>query len=151
MKRIALICIALWNLGIAFAGDIERISITYEYISENPSETPEQAEQNAILSAQMKALEENFGLDVMRMTSMHQQEHIETDDMTFSENFLSLSETSVRGEWIQTLEQKILDKTFEHGLWRVRVYIEGRARNHSTDLLKKLQDTAGDVTLQELG
>ena len=111
-----MICIALWNLGIAFAGDIERISITYEYISENPSETPEQAEQNAILSAQMKALEENFGLDVMRMTSMHQQEHIETDDMTFSENFLSLSETSVRGEWIQTLEQKILDKTFEHGL-----------------------------------
>ena len=151
MKRIAWIWMALCYLGIAWAGDIERISITYDYISENWADTPEQAEQNAILSAQTKALEEHFGLDVVGMTSMLQSERVEKDDIAYSESFIKLSDVSVRGEWIQTLEQRILDKTFENGLWRVRVYIEGRARNHSTDLLKKLQDTAGDVTLQELG
>jgi hypothetical protein len=42
-------------------------------------------------------------------------------------------ETSVRGEWIETTSQKVLDKTFEKGFWHVKVYVAGRARNHSTD------------------
>ena len=69
MKRIAWIWMAWCYIGIAWAGDIERISITYDYISENRNESPEQAEQNAILHAQTKALEEHFGLDVIGITS----------------------------------------------------------------------------------
>ena len=37
-----------------FAGDIERVSATYEYFSNNPNETPAQAETAAIERANQK-------------------------------------------------------------------------------------------------
>ena len=39
----------------------------------------------------------------------------------------------MRGEWIETTSQKVLNKIFEKGFWHVKVYIAGRARNHSTE------------------
>ena len=56
---------ALLMCFASFAGDIKHINITYDYISDNPNETPEQAEQMAIQMAKQKALEEHFGLDVV--------------------------------------------------------------------------------------
>ena len=116
-----------------FAGDIKHIRITYDYVSEDARETPDQAEQNAILCAQKKALEDNFGLDVVGMTSMLQSERVENGDIDYSESFLKWSEASVRGEWIETIEEKVISKDYKDGYWHVRVYLEGRARNHSTD------------------
>ena len=55
MKHISLIICALLICLVSLAGDIKHISITYEYISDNPNETPEQAEQTAIQMAQQKA------------------------------------------------------------------------------------------------
>ncbi|MBR4704105.1 MAG: hypothetical protein IKP02_00700 [Paludibacteraceae bacterium] len=39
-----------------FAGDIERVSATYEYISDNSNETPAQVEAKAFERAKQKAL-----------------------------------------------------------------------------------------------
>ena len=133
MKRTSLIICALLICLVSFAGDIKHISITYEYISDNPNETPEQAERTAIQMAQQKALEEHFGLDVVGITSTMQRNRQEGQKVSSSSDVFSMRETSVRGEWIETIKQKVLDKTFEKGFWHVRVYIEGRARNHSTD------------------
>ena len=133
MKRTSLIICALLICLVSFAGDIKHISITYEYISDNPNETPEQAERTAIQMAQQKALEEHFGLDVVGITSTMQRNRQEGLQVSSTSDVFSLRETSVRGEWIETIKQKVLDKTFEKGFWHVRVYIEGRARNHSTD------------------
>lgn len=133
MKRTSLIICALLICLVSFAGDIKHISITYEYISDNPNETPEQAEHIAIQMAQQKALEEHFGLDVVGITSTMQRNRQEGQKVSSSSDVFSMRETSVRGEWIETIKQKVLDKTFEKGFWHVRVYIEGRARNHSTD------------------
>ena len=133
MKRTSLIICALLICLVSFAGDIKHISITYEYISDNPNETPEQAEQIAIQMAQQKALEEHFGLDVVGITSTMQRNRQEGQKVSSSSDVFSMRETSVRGEWIETIKQKVLDKTFEKGFWHVRVYIEGRARNHSTE------------------
>ena len=133
MKRTSLIICALLICLVSLAGDIKHISITYEYISDNPNETPEQAERTAIQMAQQKALEEHFGLDVVGITSTMQRNRQEGQKVSSSSDVFSMRETSVRGEWIETIKQKVLDKTFEKGFWHVRVYIEGRARNHSTD------------------
>ena len=133
MKRIPLIIYTLLICLVSFAGDIKHICITYEYISDNPNETPEQAERTAIQMAQQKALEEHFGLDVVGITSTMQRNRQEGLQVSSTSDVFSLRETSVRGEWIETIKQKVLEKTFEKGFWHVRVYIDGRARNHSTD------------------
>lgn len=133
MKRTSLVIYSLLICLVSFAGDIKHISITYEYISDNPNETPEQAEQAAIQMAQQKALEEHFGLDVVGITSTMQRNRQEGQKVSSTSDVFSLRETSVRGEWIETTSQKVLEKTFEKGFWHVKVYIAGRARNHSTD------------------
>lgn len=133
MKRISLIICALLICLVSLAGDIKHISITYDYISDNPNETPEQTERTAIQMAQQKALEEHFGLDVVGITSTMQRNRQEGQLVSSTSDVFSMRETSVRGEWIETTKQKVLEKTFDKGFWRVRVYIEGRARNHSTE------------------
>jgi len=133
MKHTLLVICALLICLVSLAGDIKHISITYEYISDNPNETPEQAEQAAIQMAQQKALEEHFGLDVVGITSTMQRNRQEGQQVSSTSDVFSLRETSVRGEWIETTSQKVLEKTFEKGFWHVKVYIAGRARNHSTE------------------
>lgn len=133
MKRLSLTIFALLMCFASFAGDIKHINITYDYISDNPNETPEQAEQMAIQMAKQKALEEHFGLDVVGITSTMQRNRQEGQQVSSTSDVFSLRETSVRGEWIETTSQKVLEKTFEKGFWHVKVYIAGRARNHSTD------------------
>ena len=133
MKRTSLVIYSLLICLVSFAGDIKHISITYEYISDNPNETPEQAERTAIQMAQQKALEEHFGLDVVGITSTMQRNRQEGLQVSSTSDVFSLRETAVRGEWIETTSQKVLEKTFEKGFWHVKVYIAGRARNHSTE------------------
>lgn len=134
MRKILFVGVALMVSVVAFASDIKNISITYEYISENPNETPKQAEENAFRNAQTKALEEKFGLDLVGMTAFYQSEQLTNEKVIFSENFLSMSNRTVRGEWIETTERKVLEKTFvDNQYWRIKVYLAGRARNHSTE------------------
>lgn len=133
MKRTSLVIYTLLICLVSFAGDIKHISMTYEYISDNPNETPEQAERTAIQMAQQKALEEHFGLDVVGITSTMQRNRQEGQQVSSTSDVFSLRETSVRGEWIETTSQKVLNKIFEKGFWHVKVYIAGRARNHSTE------------------
>lgn len=133
MKRIFAFICALLICLVSHAGDIKHISITYDYISDNPNETPEQAEQSAIHMARQKALEEYFGLDVVGITNTMQRNRHEGQQVSSTSDVFTMRETSVRGEWIETIKQKIIEKTFNDGFWHVRVYVEGRARNHSTD------------------
>lgn len=134
MKRLLLIICAILICFVSQAGDIKHISITYEYSSDNPNESPEQAEQSALHLAKQKALEEHFGMDVVGITSTMQLNRQDGHKVTSSSSdVISLRETAVRGEWIETTSQKILEKTFRNGFWHVKVYVAGRARNHSTD------------------
>ena len=133
MKRFSLIICALLICLVSLAGDIKHISITYEYTSDNPNESPEQAEQTALHLAKQKALEEHFGMDVVGISSTMQRNRQDGHKVTSSSDVISLRETAVRGEWIETTSQKILDKSFQKGFWHVKVYIAGRARNHSTE------------------
>lgn len=134
MKRIALLlCAVLACLMSSAKGDIKHVSATYEYISDNANETPEQAEMLAIQLAKQQALEEAFGVDVLGMTTSFQGNRMEEQNILSTSDFMALTETAVRGEWIETIKEKVIGTSFEKGFWRVKVYVEGRARNHSTE------------------
>lgn len=133
MKRVLLTLCAMLICLMSSADDIKRISITYDYVSDNPNETPQQAEQSALLLAKQKALEEHFGLDVVGINSTLQRNRQEGGEAISTSDVFSIRETSVRGEWIETTTEKILEKKFEKGFWHICVYVAGRARNHSTD------------------
>lgn len=153
MKRIivCILAVLLYLPGFA-ANDIVRVEATYEYISDNARETPEQAEQTAIERAKYKALAEHFGTDVASVTNT-----LTTNkDEASQTNVLSLGSISVRGEWVETSEVKILEKTFVKGFWRVKVHVEGRARRHAAEkadvqytVVKDPQDLESPVVFRD--
>ena len=71
MKKIFLILTLVLTCSISYAKGIERVSATYEYISDNPNETPEEAERMAFEKAREKALENQFGIDVNRINTTY--------------------------------------------------------------------------------
>lgn len=133
-----------------FAGNIERVAATYEYISDNPNETPAQVKTRAFERAKQKALEDKFGLDVSAVTSSFVSN-------TTGSNVLSLGGTSVRGEWIETTKEQVLEPAaFKDGFWRIKVRVEGRARNHAaekTDIrfafVRDIQDLESPITFRD--
>lgn len=133
-----------------FAGDIERVSATYEYISDNPNETPAQVETQAFERAKQKALEDKFGLDVSAVTSSFVSN-------TTGSNVLSLGGTSVRGEWIETLKEQVLEPAaFKDGFWHIKVRVEGRARSHAAEkvdiqyvFVRDVKDLESPVTFRD--
>lgn len=131
MKRILLyVLISVLGFPLFAANDIVRVSATYEYVSDNSRETPEQAEQTAFIRAKQKALEDKFGLDVSSVTNTFITNRGDASSQT---NVFSIGETAVRGEWIETTKEQVLEKTFINGFWSVRVRVEGKARANATE------------------
>lgn len=156
MKRLLSIVLLVCVTAFCIAGDIVRVSAIYEYVSNNPNETPMQAETNAFEAARQKALEDRFGLDVSQITNTLITNR--TDDQTsISEtNVFSVGETAVRGEWIETLQEKVLEKNFTNGFWVIKVHVEGKARNYSTEkadiqyaFVRDVQDVESPVTFRD--
>lgn len=133
MNRVFLTICTLLICLMSYAGDIKHISYTYNYISDNPNETPEQVGQTAIKLAKQKALEVNFGLDVVGITSTIQRNRQEKQQTSTTSDVISIRETSVRGEWIEITKEEILSRTFDKGFWHVSVRIVGKARNNSVE------------------
>lgn len=131
MKKIGLILATLLLTMAVHAGDIEKVSITYTYESNNPHESRAQAEQTAIERAKSKAMEEKFGLNVGAVNSTLIRNVAEGEKVTSTNDVFSLRETSFRGEWIETIKEEILETTFKNDFWIVRVYVAGRARSYS--------------------
>ena len=97
MKRLFLyILLTALCLPLFAAKDIVRVAATYEYISDNARETPEQAERTAIERAKQKALEEKFGVDVSAVTNTLITNRNGSDAQSQT-NVFSLGGTSVRG------------------------------------------------------
>jgi len=133
-KRFAsLLCAAFFFLSI-FAGDLVRVHATYEYISNDPNETPAQVEKKAFERAKQQALEDKFGLDVSSVSSTLLLNRSQGDNTQSQTNVFSLGGTSVRGEWIETMKEQVLEPAeFKDGFWRIKVRVEGKARNNDTE------------------
>jgi len=117
-----------------YAGDIKVVSIHYEYVSDNPHETRAQAKQTAFQRAKLKAMEEHFGLDVSSVSNILQRNKQDGKETTSSTDVFALRETAVRGEWIETIEEKVIEESFDKvGFLHIKVYVKGKARNHSKE------------------
>jgi len=156
MKRIFLFTfVVLAAIYVFAANDIVRVSATYEYISDNPHESPEQAEQTAFTRAKQKALEEKFGVDVSAVTNTLISNRSESTPQSQS-NVFSIGETAVRGEWIETTKEQVIEKTFSNGFWIVKVHVEGKARRNAAEkadirfaLVRDIQDVEPPVSFRD--
>ena len=157
MKRtIGFVLVALLVGSMQAANDIVRVSATCEYVSSNARETPDQAERAAIERAKQKALEEKFGVDVTSVTNTLMASRTSGKETSSETNVFSLGGTSVRGEWIETTKQEVLEKSFVNGFWVVKVRVEGKARNNTADkadirfaFIKDVQDLEAPVTFRD--
>lgn len=127
----SILLLTILALSSVYAGDMARVAVVYEYISNDPNESPEQAERSALKRAKIKALEDKFGLDVAGINSILTKNHAEGQSAESSVDVLSLAETFVRGEWIETTKENVLSKTYENGFWRVTVEVAGKVRCRS--------------------
>jgi len=131
MLRLRFLLLLVLCSGWLLAGEVKTVSITYEYISDNPSESLAQAKQTALQRAKLKAMEEHFGLDVSSVSAIMQRNKQSGLQTSSSTDVFALRETAVRGEWIQTIDEKILDESIDRsGFLHIKVYVKGRARNN---------------------
>lgn len=156
MKRLFISILLASVTALCIAGDVVRVSAVYEYASNNPNETPAQAEANAFLAAKQKALEDRFGLDVTKITNTLITSRTEGEKSKSETNVFSAGETAVRGEWIETIQEKVLEKSFTNGFWVIKVRVEGKARNYSTEkadiqyvFVKDVQDMESPVAFRD--
>lgn len=112
----------LWLISIfclsASAQKPIKVKATYTYHA-NRNETPADAERKALLRAQIKAIEETFGLNVSETASS-------ILSTQFDENFFSsYSSSSVKGEWIETIGEPVFEYEFDDRIPVITCTIEG--------------------------
>ncbi|MDE5774638.1 MAG: DUF4384 domain-containing protein [Muribaculaceae bacterium] len=95
-----------------------KVKSTYTYHA-NRNETPADAERIALLRAQIKAIEETFGTNVSETASS-------IVSTQFDENFFSsYSNSSVKGEWIETIGKPIYSYEFDDRIPVITCTVEG--------------------------
>lgn len=156
MQRSVVLLLLVCVTAFCVAGDIVRVATIYEYVSNNPNEGPEQAKINAFVAAKQKALEERFGLDVSKITNTLQINRNDGKEVKSSSNIFSVGEVAVRGEWIETISEQVLSQSYVNGFWVVKVKVDGRARNYSTEkadiqytFLKDVDDMDAPVAFRD--
>ena len=110
---------------------LTNVSITYDYLSNDRNESKAEAEIHAIEKAKRRALENAFGVDVSSIVVSMDKETSDHGRLLNDEEFFSLGSTVAKGEWIETISEKILNIYHDGQLWHVRVFIEGKAREKS--------------------
>lgn len=132
MKRVLLILLCAMSLPLFAAKEkLTNVSITYDYLSNDRNESKAEAEIHAIEKAKRKALENAFGVDVSSIVVSMDRENFEEGRLFSDEEFFSLGSTVAKGEWIETVTEKILSIYHDGSIWHVRVFVEGKAREKS--------------------
>ncbi len=156
MKRIFFSLLFVNAVALCFAGDIVRVSAVYKYVSSNPNETPKEAQNTAIKRAKQQALEDQFGSDVSSVSSTFVKNRQEGKEVKSEVNVLSTGEIAVRGEWIETTKEQVLEKKFENGFWIIKVRVEGLARKNSAEkvdiqckFIRDVNDVESPVTFRD--
>ena len=85
--------------------------------------TMEQAKQTALQRAMIKALADEFGTIVSQMNTTQISSGGES-----SMDFNSISESEVKGEWIETIGEPVFKISYNGGMLVVDVTVKGKAR-----------------------
>jgi hypothetical protein len=120
----------------AFAQKEVTVSGSYTYYAES-SQTPKEAKQRALEGARLQAIAQEFGTVITQST--HQAEYaVGGDEHSY---FSQLSDTEVKGEWIEDVGEPKYEISFVQDMLVVRCEIVGKARplsNEATDFEARL-------------
>lgn len=125
-----LISFILLSQGSLFAQRSERGSGSFTfYYPSNIS--PVDAQKKAIAEAKLKLIEESFGTDI-EMTNFTRAENSSGNS---SVDMLSLAESHVRGEWVESATERIdkCDFDMASNMWIVKVTVVGTMRQLKRD------------------
>lgn len=90
--------------------------------------TPDQAELTAIERAKVDIIEKEFG----RVVGVSNYTEIVNEGDQSSVKFLSLGESEVKGEWIETIGKPVIQHEFANNMQVITVTISGRIREVKT-------------------
>lgn len=137
MKKILILLISLISMQSAFAADDKAVKGTYTYYG-NQGMSMIEARERALAGAQTEALREAFGTlvtqDVMETNEIQNNREIQ--------NFLSSTQSTVRGEWLSTTGVPEYQEKLENGCPVVTCTVSGRGR--------KLSNKAPEITAKVL-
>lgn len=119
MRRLSLVCAFLLLCLTLRAQKIKKVSGTYIYVIPE-TESLQQAKATAIQRAQIQILADTFGtvLDMSAMTTM--------SDM--GPSTMALSQSNVKGEWIETVGTPRITTIYEKEQVALKVEISGKVR-----------------------
>lgn len=86
--------------------------------------TPDQAELTAIERAKIDIIEKEYG----RVVGVNNYTEVINEGVQSSVKFLSLGESEVKGEWIETIGKPVIKHEFANNLQVITVSIAGRIR-----------------------
>lgn len=125
MKRV-IICIVMVAFYLpSFSQDNKEFTVEGDTTYVAPKNlTREMAEQKTLQLARIKALEKKFGiyvdmLNILDIINYDEKSHI---------GAVSISESDVKGEWLETIEENVEQMPDFDGLWVFRAHVKGRAR-----------------------
>ncbi len=128
LRSITITALIVTVLGYMRAAEPQRVSVTYEYNSNDRNESQALAEQHAFEYAKRKAIEEQFPILVTSSTALSTTEQVQNGSSTLDEHFYSSYQTIARGEWIGLPEEKVLESYHNGEHWVVKVHVEGLMR-----------------------
>ena len=128
LHTISFIVLLLVVSGYIRAAEPQRVSVTYEYNSNDRNESQALAEQHAFEYAKRKAIEERFPILVTSASALSTTEQVQNGSSSMSEHFYSSYQTIARGEWIGLPEEKVLESYHNGEHWVVKVHVEGLMR-----------------------
>ncbi len=127
LKRVFLLAILAIVPLMSSAQKMVTASGSYTYVVPK-SESIEKAELTAIERAQIDAIENEFG----RVIGVKNYTTVVNEGDQSSIDFLSLGESEVNGEWIETIGKPSIQHIFDNGQLVIRVSITGRIREVKT-------------------
>lgn len=123
MKRgFLFIVMALWTFLI-FSQKIQKVSAEYTYYAPETMSI-EEAKRIALKYAKIQAIADEFGSIVSQSTSLISSDKNGQSD----ENFFSIADTDIKGEWIETIGDPVYDIQFKDHHIEVTCRVKGKAR-----------------------
>lgn len=101
----------------------KKVTASYSYVVPENT-TVEQAKETAIQKARTKAIADEFGTSI----SQNNFTRLSNTNGTSNSDFLSIGESLVKGEWIETTKQPEFDICYKDNMLVVNVYLEGVIR-----------------------
>lgn len=123
MNRVVLLVIAIVFPLISFAQKECKVSGEYTYYAPL-NVAPNVAKETAIEKAKLQALADTFGT----LIDMHSTSVVQNDNGKSNSNFLSLGESTVKGEWLGDTKEPEVQMNFSDEFMIVNAKVWGRAR-----------------------